>query len=122
MSGLFSRRLRAAEGSYAREDNKVRLKKLREHLLKTGHLTEDDLKPKAREPQLSELSVDVMAEISANELPIRDVGSSAAVLNSAAVVRRAVVAAPDLERGAPELPSQAKVMGEIYREHMGRNW
>ena len=121
MSDLFGRRLRASEGSYAREDDKVRLKKLREHLIKTGHLKEEDI-PKPREPKLSEMSVDVMASISANSLPIRDIGNSAAVLNSAAVVHRTVVAPPDLERGAPELPSQARVMGEIYRAHMGRNW
>lgn len=120
MSDLFGKRLRAAEGSYAREDDKVRLKKLREYLIKTGHLKPEDLKPP--EPKSMELSVDVMSSISANELPIRDLGNSAAVMNSSAVVRLSVVAPPDLERGAPELPSQSRVMGEIYQAHMGRNW
>ena len=119
MSDLFGSRLRASESSYAREDDKVRLKKLRDYLIKSGHLKEEDLKPKAREPSLT---VDVMSSISANELPIRDLSNSVAVANSTAVVRRSVVNPPDLERGAPELPTTSAVVSEIYQEHMGRNW
>lgn len=114
MADLFSRRARASEGSYARDNDKERLRRLRERLIRDGYLKPEDIVPKASSAEAPLPTVDVLGTISANELPIREVGSG--VLST-----RTSVPAPDMKRGAPELPSQSRVMAEIYQEHMVSN-
>jgi len=112
MSGFLSRMAHAREGSSAREDDKARLRRLREFLVAHGKLPQPT-------PKSEKATCDVLAEISANELPITEAG----VRYASPSVQKIAVAAPDLQRGAPELPSQSKVMAEIYQEHLGkRNW
>ena len=64
VGAMFSRRAAASEGSHAREESKARLRRLKEKLIKEGTLPEGTPRKEAT------TTVDVLAEISANELPL----------------------------------------------------
>ena len=113
MNGMFDRRARASEGSWGRDADKANLLKRKERLKAEGKLAD----PSSTEKQNASVTVDVLAEISANEVPIgKTIGAQHSEPNRH-VIR---VNEPDPALGEPELPSQARVAAEIYQRHMGK--
>jgi hypothetical protein len=105
MALLFGRLARAREGSSAHEKEKEALRRLRDRLIAEGRL------PAPKPKQGGAPSVDVLAEISANSLPL---GSAVSEERYAEPTHHIItVAAPDPSKGIPELPSTSKVAAEI---------
>ena len=124
VGSMFARRAAASEGSHARDDAKLQLKRLREKLAREGKL--DAVNPQKTAGQ----TVDVLAEISAHELPlsVRDTAHL-----DAATIHDLTVSPPDpSKRLRYKMPSQAAVAAEIYRDSPmtyaggrggdGKNW
>ena len=109
MADLFSKRAHASESSFSREEQKAKMARLRERLRKEGYIIPE--KPASDRPASSAApTVDVLAEISAHDLPLGKV----AVTHVHAFTGPA---APDPTRPVPKMPSQAAVASEIYRSH-----
>ena len=108
-SSAFTRRGRASEGSFTREADKIKLRKLRDELAKEGKLPPKSMSW-GRLP-----TVDQLAEISAHSVPY-----SVSAHNAEPTKYEIRVPPPDSTKPIPELPTTSQVAGDIYREYTGK--
>ena len=118
VGSMFARRAAASEGSHARDEAKAMLRKRRERLEREGKL---DSTAASNSKQHTGVTVDVLAEISAMDLPL----GAPSAHHAEPLVHDVSVPPPDPKLGTPQLPSQSAVAAEIYRNsgmtYAGRN-